>query len=85
MTKYHIHIEAGSDSELKTHLRNLAWILTGLRQTTKRWREHYGYNNKKDMELWEQRADQWIDKYKILVDDSFINTLSTNGGGKENK
>jgi len=42
-------------------IRELAEILVNLRRVSKVWREHYGAQNRVNMEYWERKADKWIE------------------------
>jgi hypothetical protein len=67
--KYHIHINATTDEEVKEELIELAYIMTGLRESTKKWKEHYGADNRNTMQRWEEKADAWINKHKVIIND----------------
>lgn len=64
--KYRIHIKADSDEAVKEELREVAEIITGLRESTKKWQEEFGHQNKGIKEKWEKMADAWINKHKVF-------------------
>lgn len=64
--KYRIHIKADTDQALKEELREVAEIVIGLRESTKKWQIEYGSIAKGEKEKWEKRADAFINKHKIL-------------------
>lgn len=47
---------------MEVELLKLANILLKLRRTTKYWQEHYGSQNKQVMKVWEDKADEWLQK-----------------------
>lgn len=69
--KYHIHISAKTEEDVKKELADVAYIITGLREHTKKWQQYYGAPNRNNMKLWEQKADEWINKHKIIIEDEF--------------
>lgn len=44
-------------------LRELAEILVKVRYHTRQWEKYYGADTRKRKKLWEQRADEWIEKH----------------------
>lgn len=65
-TKYKIHIQANTDEEMRKELQELAFILTGLRCSTKEWHEHFGSHRRAEMAIWERKADEWIERHKVV-------------------
>lgn len=63
--KFRIHIKAETEEQIKEELREVANILTGLRESTKKWKAYYGQTNRNSMKHWEEKADAWINKHKI--------------------
>lgn len=66
MRKYRIHIKADADDKVKEELREVAYIITGLREATRKWKSEFGYQNKLRMQQWEAKADEWINKHKVF-------------------
>jgi len=64
--KYRIHIKAETDEAVKEELREVAEIITGLRQATELCKRSYKSSLVRDKENWEARADAWIKKHKIF-------------------
>mgnify|MGYP000732855766 CR=1 FL=1 len=69
MRTFHIHIKADSDEDLKTELKEAAYILTGLHESTKKWQSEYGSQNRADMQRWQNKAQEWVDKHKKFITD----------------
>jgi len=67
--KFHIHIDADNEEALKKELKELAYILTGLREYTKIWSQEYGSASLRNKKVWEQKADEWIEKHKIIIEE----------------
>lgn len=64
--KWKIHIKADTDEETKEILRDYAYVLTGLRESRKKWEgSNYDINLRYEMEKWEKRADDLIKKHKV--------------------
>lgn len=63
--KYRIHIKADTDEDIKEELREIAGIITGLRQATERSKRAYKSSLVREREAWEAKADAWIQKHKI--------------------
>jgi len=66
MRTYHIHIKAETEAEVKEELKEAAALIAGLRTTTKKWQLHFGSENRKQMRRWEEKADAWINKHKVI-------------------
>ena len=66
--KFHIHIKTSAPIEVENELKEVAYIMTGLRHHTKIWQEQYGATNRNNMRLWEQKADEWIKKHKVIIE-----------------
>jgi len=66
MRTYHIHIKAETAEEVEQELKELAAIMTGLRDTTKKWQTWFGSQNRANMRYWEGKADAWINRHKVL-------------------
>lgn len=64
--KFRVHIKADTEDAVKEELREVAEILTGLRESTKKHNEEFGFKNKIEKEKWEARADQWITRHKVF-------------------
>lgn len=64
--KFRIHIKAETDEIIKEELRELTEIITGLRESTKNFNEHFGHRNRMNKKAWEEKADAWINKHKVL-------------------
>lgn len=69
MPKYHIHIPVDNFEDVEKELQELAYILTGMREWQKKWKAEYGANNRVQKEKWEARADDWIKRHKIKLDE----------------
>lgn len=67
--RYHVHIVANTPEELKSELQELAHILTGLREHQKAWHNNYGSQYLKGKVYWENKADQWINYHKIIIEE----------------
>lgn len=63
--KYRIHIKADTDQAVKDELKEVAAIITGLRQATEVTKRTHKTSLIRDRELWEAKADAWINKHKI--------------------
>ncbi len=66
MRKFRVHIKADTDEKVKEELREVAYIITGLREATKKWNKEFGYQNKLKMQQWEAKSDEWINKHKVF-------------------
>lgn len=55
--------------DLKEGLLEVANILNHLRETTKFWEQHYGSEPKLQKKRWEKKADEWLSKHCIKVDE----------------
>ena len=66
--KFHVHIEATTPEQLQAEVKELANILTGLRETTKVWQNSYGSRPLQHKVYWETKADQWINDHKIIIE-----------------
>ncbi len=65
-TKYRIHIKAETDETVREELREVAFIITGLREATERSKRTYNTSAVRDREEWEKKADAWINKHKVF-------------------
>lgn len=63
--KYRIHIKADTDGAVKEELREIAEIITGLRNATELSKRSYKSSYVRDREMWEAKADAWINKHKV--------------------
>jgi hypothetical protein len=68
MKKFKINIDSEDPEVLKEEVKELAFILTGLRETTKFWQDHFGAENRNRMRRWEEKADAWIEQHKIVYE-----------------
>jgi hypothetical protein len=66
--KFHIHIKASTEEQLKDELKELAYIITGMRQAQKRWHNEFGSASLKQRKEWEEKADEWIEQHKTFID-----------------
>lgn len=64
---YHLHIQADTVDDVEKELKELAYIMTGLRKWQKKWKDEYGANNRYNMQKWEAKADAWIEKHKTII------------------
>ena len=55
-------IELESENDLKKRFEEMAHILHNLRFYTKYWNEHGGYKARERKNIWEEKADQCLDK-----------------------
>lgn len=46
-------------------LAELAHIMLNLRQYTRRYDTHFGYDNRNNKRRWEEKADQWIARHQV--------------------
>lgn len=53
---------------MKEELRELAYIMAGLRNATRIWQTEFGSVNRNAMKFWEEKADAWISKHKIYFE-----------------
>ena len=67
MQKYHIHIKAETDEELKEELRETAFILAGLHEAIEEWQTIFGAPAKVKKNLWMAKAKEWIEKHKTYI------------------
>ena len=67
MQKYHIHINANTDEELREELREAAFILAGFTEAMIMWEGGYGSEAKKKKHLWLEKAKEWVEKRKIII------------------
>ena len=63
--KYRIHIRADTDEAVKEELREIAAIVTGLRQATEQSKKTHKTSLIREREEWEAKADAWINKHKV--------------------
>jgi len=63
--KYRIHIKADTDEAVKEELREVAAIITGLREATEKSKRSYKTALVREREMWEAKADAWIKKHKV--------------------
>lgn len=66
MPKFKIHIPAATDEEVKKELQLVAEILTGLSEAVHEYDSKYTKGANKA--YWKQRAKEWIDKHKIIIE-----------------
>ena len=66
--QFKIHIPAETDEELRDEVRELAHILTGLREAEIKWNREYGAANRARLKYWQDKADQWIENHKQYYD-----------------
>lgn len=69
MSKFKVNIRSLSEEEMKKELLEISNIMIGLRFHTKYWLDHFGSINRKKMNYWENKADEWIEKYKVITED----------------
>jgi hypothetical protein len=66
---YKLHIQATSVEDVEKAAVELLEVLTGLRESTKKWDLNYGHYNLREKKRWQTKADNLIEKYKIKVDE----------------
>ncbi len=64
--KFRIHIKAETDEAVKEELREVAFIITGLRIATEKCKRGYQTVLVREKEAWEAKADAWINKHKVF-------------------
>jgi len=65
--QFHVHIDVRTDEEIRAELREVSEILIGLREKTKDWELHYGADRRYAKKAWEEKADTWISKWKVIT------------------
>lgn len=50
-------------------LEELARISHNLRMWSKRWKEHYGSENRAKLAVWESKMDRWLEENTQLIQD----------------
>lgn len=68
MKKFSIHIPANSDEELKAALAEVAYILTGLFESVKRYDDTWTGPAATNKRFWKEKASEWVDKHKVVID-----------------
>lgn len=64
--KYRIHIKADTDAAVKEELREVAAIITGLREATIACTRGYNTASIHAKRKYEKLADEWIKKHKVF-------------------
>lgn len=60
-------IEIGSEADLKDKFAEVAHVLHNLRFFTKFWNEHGGYQARRRMQYWQERADALLDSMGLTL------------------
>lgn len=56
-----------TDEDIRRELAETMRLLVGVRESTKDWEEHYGSERKRKKKKYEQQADEYISRWKIVV------------------
>ena len=67
MQKYHVHIKADSESDLKEELREAAFLLTGLYESVEASDKSYGGAAKQVKNEWKAKVKAWVEKRKTYI------------------
>jgi len=70
MAKNALHIQATTKEELEKELKEAANILLNLQLKLVNWQTHYGIENKNRLHFWQEKANAWIEKHKIVIPDA---------------
>lgn len=51
-----------TNDECPDKLREVLWVLYKLRKYKKKWDEEHGFQNRKNLQLWEDNADKLLEE-----------------------
>lgn len=72
-----MHLKINSEEELVNVFKELMHLGVNMRYWQKQWKEHYGAENRKAKEKWEERYDNLLEKMNATYQDPSRNGSKT--------